>query len=42
VSVAASWLIGAFMPRQPVQLGLVNAAAVPLETGTPELPARSG
>ncbi len=41
-SVAASWLIGAFMPRQPVQLGLVNAAAVPLETDTPELPARAG
>jgi NADH dehydrogenase len=41
VSVAAEWVIGAFMPRQPVQLGLVRATAVPLATGAPELPSRS-
>ena len=41
-SVAAEWVIGAFMPRQPVQLGLVRAAAVPLNTETPALPTRTG
>ena len=40
-TVAAEWLIGAFMPRQPVQLGLVRAAAVPLNTDKPELLAPS-
>jgi NADH dehydrogenase len=40
--VAAEWVIGAFMPRQPVQLGLVRAAAVPLNTETPALPTRTG
>jgi NADH:ubiquinone reductase (H+-translocating) len=40
-TVAAEWLIGAFMPRQPVQLGLVRAAAVPLNTDRPELLAPS-
>jgi NADH:ubiquinone reductase (H+-translocating) len=40
-SVAAEWAIGAFMPRQPVQLGLVRAPAVPLNTDTPELVAPS-
>jgi NADH dehydrogenase len=36
--VTADWLLGAFMPRQPVQLGLVHAASVPLNTDTPEYP----
>jgi NADH dehydrogenase len=37
---AADWLLGAVMSRQTVQLGLVSPAAVPLETASPEPPAR--
>jgi NADH:ubiquinone reductase (H+-translocating) len=38
---AADWLLAAVLPRQTVQLGLVRSAAVPLDTATPELPARA-
>jgi NADH:ubiquinone reductase (H+-translocating) len=38
VRTAADWLLDAVLPRQTVQLGLVRAAAVPLETATPERP----
>ena len=41
VRVAVDWALDAVLPRQAVQLGLVHAAAVPLDTATPELPARS-
>jgi hypothetical protein len=37
---AADWLMDAILPRQTVQLGLVRGTAVPLDTKTPELPAR--
>jgi NADH:ubiquinone reductase (H+-translocating) len=40
VRVAADWLLDALLPRQGVQLGLVHAETVPLDTATPELPAR--
>ena len=40
VRVAADWLLDAVLPRQAVQLGLVPAAAVPLDTSTPEIKAR--
>jgi len=36
--VAADWLLDAVLPRQNVQLGLVRAASVPLDTASPELP----
>jgi NADH dehydrogenase len=32
---AADWLLNAVLPRQTVQLGLIRAPAVPLETATP-------
>jgi NADH dehydrogenase len=35
----AQWLLDAVLTRQTVQLGLVRAAAVPLDTDRPELPA---
>lgn len=35
--VAADWLLDAVLPRQNVQLGLVRAASVPLDTASPEL-----
>jgi NADH dehydrogenase len=38
VRVAADWALDAVFPRQTVQLGLVRANAVPLETATPERP----
>jgi NADH dehydrogenase len=34
---AADWLLDALLPRQTVQLGLVRAPNVPLETASPEL-----
>jgi NADH dehydrogenase len=36
--IAADWLLDAVLPRQSVQLGLVRANAVPLETAAPERP----
>jgi NADH dehydrogenase len=38
--VSADWLLDAVMARPSVQLGLVAANAVPLETASPEVPAR--
>lgn len=38
--VGADWLLDAALSRQAVQLGLVPAHAVPLESSSPELPAR--
>jgi NADH dehydrogenase len=35
VRVAADWLLDAVLPRQSVQLGLVRAAAVPLDSDDP-------
>jgi NADH dehydrogenase len=40
VRVGADWLLDAALTRQGVQLGLVPAHAVPLESASPELPAR--
>jgi NADH dehydrogenase len=40
VRTAADWLMDLALPRQTVQLGLVRGSAVPLDTATPELPAR--
>ncbi len=37
LGVAADWAVGLFSRRQAVQLGLVDAANVPLDTATPEL-----
>ncbi|HEV7897958.1 MAG TPA: NAD(P)/FAD-dependent oxidoreductase, partial [Planosporangium sp.] len=37
--VSADWLLNAALPRQTVQLGLIPAQAVPLDTTSPELPA---
>ncbi|MFI9645250.1 NAD(P)/FAD-dependent oxidoreductase [Streptomyces sp. NPDC052040] len=37
VRVAADWLLDAVLPRQEVQLGLVRAWNVPLDTTAPEL-----
>ncbi|OZM83325.1 NAD(P)/FAD-dependent oxidoreductase [Pseudonocardia sp. MH-G8] len=39
---AADWLLEAVLPRQTVQLGLVRAPNVPLETASPELAGSSG
>ncbi|MBF6043914.1 NAD(P)/FAD-dependent oxidoreductase [Streptomyces sp. NRRL B-1677] len=36
IRVAADWLLDAALPRQGVQLGLVRAGSVPLDTETPE------
>jgi NADH dehydrogenase len=36
VRVATDWLLDALLPRQSVQLGLVSAGAVPLESTFPE------
>jgi NADH dehydrogenase len=41
VRVAADWLLDAVLPRQSVQLGLVSAGAVPLDSDHPEVPQRS-
>jgi NADH dehydrogenase len=40
IRTAADWALDALLGRQTVQLGLVRSAAVPLDTATPELPAR--
>ncbi|GAA2770821.1 FAD-dependent oxidoreductase [Streptomyces rameus] len=37
VRVTADWLLDAVLPRQGVQLGLVRAWSVPLDTASPEL-----
>ena len=37
---AADWVLNALLPRQTVQLGLVPPEAIPLDTASPELPAR--
>jgi NADH:ubiquinone reductase (H+-translocating) len=36
--IAVDWLLDATMPRQIVQVGLVRAPGVPLDTASPELP----
>ncbi|GGK97792.1 NAD(P)/FAD-dependent oxidoreductase [Mangrovihabitans endophyticus] len=36
VRVAADWLLSTVLPRQGVQLGLVSAAAVPLDSANPQ------
>jgi NADH dehydrogenase len=36
--IAIDWLLDATMPRQIVQVGLVRAPGVPLDTSSPELP----
>jgi NADH dehydrogenase len=38
IRTAADWLLDAVLPRQTVQLGLVRASSVPLETAAPERP----
>jgi NADH:ubiquinone reductase (H+-translocating) len=38
--VSADWMLDAALPRPGVQLGLVPANAVPLESASPELPLR--
>jgi NADH dehydrogenase len=38
IRVTADWLLGSLMRRQAVQLGLLGAASVPLETNKPEVP----
>jgi len=42
VRVAADWLLDAVLPRQGVQLGLVPASAVPLDSAFPEAPPDTG
>jgi NADH dehydrogenase len=37
--VTADWTLDAVLPRQTVQLGVIPARAVPLDTTSPELPA---
>ena len=39
--VGADWVLDAALPRPAVQLGLVPANAVPLESSSPEVPART-
>ncbi|MFC0505900.1 NAD(P)/FAD-dependent oxidoreductase [Micromonospora costi] len=39
--ISADWALDATLPRPGVQLGLVPANAVPLESTTPEVPVRS-
>jgi NADH:quinone reductase (non-electrogenic) len=41
IRTAVDWLMDAVLGRQSVQLGLVRSAAVPLDTASPETPARS-
>ncbi|MGC5052258.1 NAD(P)/FAD-dependent oxidoreductase [Micromonospora sp. DT48] len=38
--VSADWVLDAALPRSAAQLGLISAAAVPLESSSPEMPAR--
>ena len=40
VRTATDWVLDAVLPRDTVQLGLIAAPAVPLESASPELPAR--
>jgi NADH dehydrogenase len=40
IRTATDWALDALLGRQTVQLGLVRSAAVPLDTASPELPAR--
>jgi NADH dehydrogenase len=40
IRTVADWTLDALLGRQTVQFGLVRSAAVPLDTATPELPAR--
>jgi NADH dehydrogenase len=42
VRVAADWLLDAVLPRQGVQLGLVTAGAVPLDSALPQAMPESG
>jgi NADH dehydrogenase len=42
VRVAADWLLDAVLPRQGVQLGLVTAGAVPLDSAFPQAMPESG
>ena len=42
IRTATDWAFDVLLGRQSVQLGLVRSAAVPLDTATPELPARLG
>ncbi|MDG4797315.1 NAD(P)/FAD-dependent oxidoreductase [Micromonospora sp. WMMD1082] len=39
--VSADWLLDAALPRSAAQLGLIAANAVPLESSSPEIPARA-
>jgi NADH:ubiquinone reductase (H+-translocating) len=41
IRTLADWALDAVLPRQTVQLGLVRAVDVPLETATPEHPHHS-
>ena len=41
VRVTADWLLDAVLTRPATQLGLVPANAVPLESSSPEVPART-
>jgi NADH dehydrogenase len=38
--IASDWLLGAVLPRQSVELGLVRSREVPLDTASPELVTR--
>ncbi|GIJ20481.1 hypothetical protein Vlu01_11050 [Micromonospora lutea] len=38
--VSADWLLDAALPRSAAQLGLISSTAVPLESSSPEMPAR--
>ncbi|GIJ09476.1 hypothetical protein Van01_26900 [Micromonospora andamanensis] len=38
--VSADWVLDAALPRSAAQLGLISATAVPLESSSPEMPAR--
>jgi NADH dehydrogenase len=38
IRTAAEWLLGAILPRETAELGLVRGSAVPLDTSSPELP----
>jgi NADH dehydrogenase len=40
VRTALDWATDAVLPRQAVQLGLVRARSIPLDTASPELPRR--
>lgn len=41
IRTAVDWALNALLPRQAVQLGLIRSGAVPLDSSSPELPARS-